>query len=132
MSSIISVINGTPLNDLLSGTSHADQISGLAGNDTLNGGLGNDSLDGGLGADSLNGGDGSDTYFVDNILDVVTENFNDALGGVDTVNSSVSFTLGFGLENLNLTGVGNINGTGNANNNVINGNSGNKRYLLCR
>ncbi|MEH1970465.1 calcium-binding protein, partial [Nostoc sp.] len=35
------------------------------------------------------------------------------------------FTLGFGLENLNLTGSGNINGTGNSNNNVINGNSGN-------
>ncbi|MDB9443137.1 hypothetical protein PN497_17465, partial [Sphaerospermopsis kisseleviana CS-549] len=52
-------------------------------------------------------------------------NFNDALGGVDTVFSSVNFTLGFGLENLTLTGTGNINGTGNSNNNVIIGNSGN-------
>jgi Ca2+-binding RTX toxin-like protein len=37
----------------------------------------------------------------------------------------VNFTLGFGLENLTLTGTGNINGTGNDNNNVIIGNSAN-------
>jgi Ca2+-binding RTX toxin-like protein len=82
-------------------------------------------LDGGAGADTMNAGDGSDTYFVDNTGDVVAESFNDALGGVDTVNSSVSFgPLGFGIENLNLTGLANINGAGNANNNVINGNAG--------
>jgi hypothetical protein len=37
----------------------------------------------------------------------------------------VNFTLGFGLENLTLTGAGNINGTGNGNNNVITGNGAN-------
>jgi Ca2+-binding RTX toxin-like protein len=119
------VITGNSGNNILSGGTGNDTLNGGSGNDTLNGGTGNDTLNGGSGADSLNGGDGNDTYFVDNIFDVVTENFNDTLGGIDTVNSSVSFTLGFGLENLTLTGFSSINGTGNGNNNVITGNSGN-------
>ncbi|MBE9234429.1 calcium-binding protein, partial [Cuspidothrix issatschenkoi LEGE 03284] len=89
--------------DNVIGTSQNDIIIGDAQNNILNGGLGNDTLNGGLGADTLFGGDGSDTYYVDNAGDVVTENFNDTLGGVDTVFSSVNFTLGFGLENLTLT-----------------------------
>ena len=32
--------------------------------------------------------------------------------------------LGFGIENLTLQGAGNINGTGNGNNNIILGNTG--------
>jgi hypothetical protein len=112
----MAIIKGTDGNDNLVGTSANDIISGFNGNDTLTGGLG---------ADNLIGGDGSDIYYVDNAGDVVTENFNDALGGVDTVFSSVNFTLGFGLENLTLIGAGNINGTGNGNNNVITGNSAN-------
>jgi hypothetical protein len=39
------------------------------------------------------------------------------------VNSSVTYTLGAALENLILTGVGAINGTGNALNNNITGES---------
>ena len=39
--------------------------------------------------------------------------------------STVSFTLGANVENLTLTGSGNINGTGNGDANVITGNSGN-------
>jgi Ca2+-binding RTX toxin-like protein len=82
----------------------------------------------------MKGGDGSDTYIVDNIGDVVAESFNDSLGGVDTVLSSVSYSIapgttsgqqGYGIENLALTGSGNINATGNGNNNTITGNSGN-------
>ncbi len=122
------VIGGFP-------SSANDSISGLGGNDTLDGGGGNDTLNGGTGIDKMDGGDGNDIYIVDNASDFVGESFDDALGGTsDTVQSSVSYTLGsgitagtngFGIENLTLTGSGNINGTGNAKDNRIIGNSGN-------
>jgi Ca2+-binding RTX toxin-like protein len=111
--------------DTLIGGLGNDILDGGSGDDILDGGLGNDILFGGLGADTLIGGDGSDIYHVDNAGDVVTEYFDGDLGGVDTVFSSVNFTLGFGLENLTLTGFSNINGTGNGNNNVVIGNSAN-------
>jgi Ca2+-binding RTX toxin-like protein len=67
------------------------------------------------------GGTGNDTYVVDSIFDVVTEL---AGGGIDTIRSSVSRTLGANQENLTLTGGANISGTGNNLNNVITGNNG--------
>ncbi|MFB2898704.1 DUF4347 domain-containing protein [Aerosakkonemataceae cyanobacterium BLCC-F50] len=102
---------GTAGDDYLVGSSGADTIQGLAGNDTI---------DGGLGADSLIGGLGNDTYIVDNIGDVIVENLNE---GLDTVQSSVTYTLGNNVENLSLTGTGTINGTGNNLDNAIVGNS---------
>ncbi len=112
-------------NDTINGGAGNDNLFGGSGNDTLRGGSGNDVLNGGTGIDNLDGGDGNDTYIVDNVLDVAAEQFGDTLGGIDTVQASVSYTLSTNLENLTLTGVGAINGTGNAKNNVINGNSGN-------
>ena len=67
------------------------------------------------------GGLGNDTYQVDTTTDTITENANQ---GTDTVQSSVTYTLGNNLENLTLTGTTNINGTGNTLNNIITGNSG--------
>ena len=70
----------------------------------------------------MTGGNGNDTYVIDNGGDVVTE--NDAQG-LDTVQSSINYTLTANVENLTLTGINNINGLGNALNNTITGNSGN-------
>ncbi len=60
-------------------------------------------------------------YIVNHAGDVVVE----ANGqGTDTVLSSVTYTLPNNVENLTLTGTGNINGTGNELANVLIGNSG--------
>ena len=93
--------------------------------DELYGLEGRDYLDGGYGKDFMAGGDGSDTYVVDDEDDIVKE-VSDADGGVDTVITTVSHKLAAGVENLTLMEwFGNINGTGNALNNVIRGNEGN-------
>ena len=70
----------------------------------------------------MEGGAGDDTYIVDHDNDVVTENLS---GGTDLIQSSVSFTVSSDVENLTLTGLGNINATGNALNNILIGNTRN-------
>lgn len=67
------------------------------------------------------GGVGDDTYVVNVATDVVTELAN---AGIDTVRSAVTLTLAANVENLTLAGSTAINGTGNALNNVLLGNSG--------
>ena len=59
---------------------------------------------------------------MDNAGDIVTELANE---GVDKVSSSISYTLTANVEQLFLTGIAGLAGTGNALNNVIYGNSGN-------
>src|SRR5262249_14952159 len=54
--------------------------------------------------------------------DVVTEG---AAAGTDLVKSSVTHTLSDNVENLKLTGTDDIDGTGNALNNMLTGNTGN-------
>jgi Ca2+-binding RTX toxin-like protein len=97
------------------------KVIGSIGDDTIIGSNLADSIDGGQGSDVLIGNDGDDIYFVDNAGDVVTEQ---ADHGKDLINASVSYVLGNYQEDLTLTGSANINGTGNALNNVIIGNSG--------
>jgi hypothetical protein len=69
----------------------------------------------------MNGGTGDDLYYVNNVGDVAAE----VASGVDQVISTITHTLSTNLENLTLSGAANINGTGNAKNNIIIGNSGN-------
>lgn len=110
-------ITGSTGNNVLNGLGGNDSLDGGTGNDTLNGGEGNDTVQGGAGTDSMSGGNGNDTYFVDSTLDVINEAGSD---GIDTVSSSVNYTLSAGLENLTLTGTA-TTGTGSDENNTITG-----------
>ena len=99
-----------------------DDLYGGNGNDALESGIGDDWLDGGTGIDTLTGGTGNDIYVVDNLGDLVTET-STIVDEIDTVQSSITYTLGNNLENLTLTGTAAINGTGNGLNNLLTGNS---------
>ena len=72
-------------------------------------------------ASTVYGLGGNDTYIVSHAGTTVSEFLG---SGTDIVQSSASFTLGSGLENLTLTGSSAINGTGNSLDNVLIGNSG--------
>jgi len=102
---------GNALANVLTGNSANNVLAGDAGNDTLNGHAGDDTMLGGV---------GDDLYVVDVATDVVTENTDE---GMDTVQSTVTWTLGSNLENLSLTGSSAINGTGNSLDNLLIGNS---------
>jgi len=128
--------------DILDGANGDDSLFGGADDDRLTGFDGNDLLDGGTGNDTLQGGQGNNTYVVDSAGDQVIEAFfgssgADDPGGIDTVQSSITFSLNVMgdanandlfdtqfIENLILTGTANRNGTGNALDNRMTGNSG--------
>ncbi len=104
-------LSNTVKNVVLTGNNLRQSIIGGAGNDTLNGGGGTDMLTGLI---------GNDTYIIDG-GDTVVEAAGE---GTDLVKSSWAHTLAANVENLTLTGVLDINGTGNVLANVITGNSG--------
>lgn len=110
---------GSDGDDAVYGGPADDGITGGGGNDLLFGGEGNDTLDGGTGDDTMTGGPGDDTFIVDSPGDIAIEQ---AGGGIDTVKSSVPYTLPDHVENLVLTGEGAIDGTGNGGGNQIAGN----------
>jgi len=114
---------GTAGDDTFDAGTTVDTLLGNDGNDVLTGhdGSKNYTFDGGAGADYMEGSGGNDVYTVDNIGDQVVE-LNG--GGNDTVNSSISYTLGLNLENLTLT-AGDTYGIGNSANNHLIGSGGN-------
>jgi Ca2+-binding RTX toxin-like protein len=125
------VLKGTEARDVISGNAGSDLLYGYGGNDTLLGGggvdaliggAGDDSLVGGLKGDTMNGNSGNDIYVVDNVEDSVNEN---AAEGTDTIQSSITYSLGVNVENLTLTGTAALNGTGNTLANILTGNSAN-------
>jgi len=77
-------------------------------------------IDGGPGADTLVGAGGADIYIVDDPGDSVVEVFD--YYAIDTVQSSVSYTLDQFVENLTLTGGATVDGTGNEIDNLVSGN----------
>jgi Ca2+-binding RTX toxin-like protein len=100
------------------GNELSNRIVGTSGANRLTGNSGNDRLEGGGGIDTLVGGAGNDTYVTDG-YDVLVELSG---GGLDTVRSSVSYTLRSNVEHLYLTGSA-LKGTGNSLANKITGNA---------
>jgi Ca2+-binding RTX toxin-like protein len=94
----------------LTGNAFANSIRGNAAANTL---------DGGAGADTLSGGNGDDTYVCDG-LDTIIEL---ADGGIDTIWSALSYTLGEYLEHLIVTGTMAVALTGNSLANILAGNA---------
>jgi Ca2+-binding RTX toxin-like protein len=104
----------------------AINLTGNAFNNTVGGNNGANTLNGAAGADTVYGFGGNDLFFVDNALDRVIEA---AGGGNDRVFASVSYALTAGQEieiltTTNTAGLGAINLTGNAFNNIVGGNNG--------
>jgi trimeric autotransporter adhesin len=134
---IISSVNYTLGNNLenltLVGGSKSINATGNTLDNIIIGNDGNNLLsDGAGGEDTLVGGKGNDTYVVNNSNDVITEQLNE---GADLVKASVSFNLsddisgggtlrGGNVENLTLTGTGNIDATGTTDKNILTGNTG--------
>jgi trimeric autotransporter adhesin len=112
------IIDGTGngLANLLVGNDKNNKLYGQAGDDILNGGKG---------SDTMYGGNGDDTYWVDATTDQVIEGAE--AGSFDIVYSTATFSLAAGseVEELILTGIAAINGTGNDLDNTISGNSRN-------
>lgn len=70
---------------------------------------------------AVRGGQGDDTYIVDDAGSLLIEYADE---GTDLVEAGVSFALADNFENLALIGAGNIDGTGNSEENELIGNAG--------
>lgn len=106
---------------LLAGAAPVNDVTGTSQAETLTGSNAADRITGGGGADQLFGGLGDDTYVVSDSRAVVTERLGE---GIDTIAASVSFALSQNVENLRLTGQGDIDATGHLGANRLVGNAG--------
>jgi serralysin len=126
-------ISGSNYHDTLSGNDGVnvlegwdgfDRMYGYGGADRLTGGAGGDTLDGGSGDDTMIGGLDSDAYYVDSMLDMITENPGE---GTDIVYTSVNHTLAANVDWLFASDLGStapLSLTGNNLQNRIFGNNG--------
>lgn len=112
--------------NILIGNDDRNRLFGKGGDDTLYSNGGNDFLDGGSGKDTMFGGRGNDIFIVDNVDDKVIEFKNQ---GVDTVLSSIDYTLPQYVENLTLTGNQALKGEGNDDDNRLIGNGNNNQLM---
>jgi Ca2+-binding RTX toxin-like protein len=92
----------------------------------VNLGRGDDVLDirDGFFQGDIDGGEGNDTFLVSSSQLTITEGLGE---GVDTVKSSVSYTLADNLDDLTLMGKANIHGMGNGLANFLTGNAGDNK-----
>lgn len=110
---------GNNLDNTIRGDAGDNVLNGVTSNDTLRGLAGDDKLVDRDGGDRLVGGPGDDVYFVFGSASIV-----EAPGeGVDQVRSNRTAVLEENVERLALVGNAEIDGTGNAADNVISGNN---------
>ncbi len=109
----MSLVAGSALDDVMNFSDSTVAI-------IVDAGAGNDVLQGGMGSDLLSGGLGDDTYIITQSGDQILENVGE---GTDSVNTSMTLTLGANLEKLILIGASAINGTGNGLANTLTGNA---------
>jgi Ca2+-binding RTX toxin-like protein len=133
------IIVGSVTDDVIMTPDGNHSVDAGDGDDSVTTGDGDDLLDGGAGSDELTGGTGDDTYLVDNSGDTVIEAANE---GIDTIVSSVSYTLPDHVENLSLTNtpvgstgtpaaalVTTLDGTGNSLRNYLSGSDDNNALV---
>ncbi|WP_068876364.1 right-handed parallel beta-helix repeat-containing protein [Phenylobacterium sp. CCH9-H3] len=120
-SALASWADDAPTRDVAAGPTSGLSVVGTAGIDSLSSGSGNDTLDGGAGIDVLAGGAGDDVYITYGQAKVIEA----ADAGVDTVLSTISFTLQSNVENLRLVGTANAWGAGNGLANQVIGSAAN-------
>lgn len=113
LSNIEGLIGSAGDDSLVGSDTVASVLSGGAGADTL--------VAASAGADTLDGGAGDDIYVINSADDVLSD--SGATTG-DLARAGLSFTLAGGVENLELTGAGDIDGTGDGTANLITGNGG--------
>ena len=116
-----SMSEGTEFLTLLE-DARALSATGTFGRDTISGNSFDNVLNGSGEQDSMLGRRGNDTYHVDHVWDMTVEAVNE---GLDTVVSSVDWTLAHDTENLTLTGSA-VFGIGNElDNTIVGGVAGN-------
>jgi Ca2+-binding RTX toxin-like protein len=110
----------------LTGTGNADlTLTGNNLNNVITANSGNDTLVAGSGIATMIGGTGNDTFVVNNTADIVQAK----VGGINTIQTSVSYTASNYVQNLTGTGTADLTLTGNNLNNVITANSGNDTLI---